>query len=167
MRLPAIVLGFAGLLAAPTTAASDLKSTEFVPGHPALLMADVPAFLAYQQALREDIEAGAVGPIRPLQRRSLYAAQDRLAYLLAGVRSVEELTDDQRVSVYNAQSVVAAIVADLPGRQEICVREKPLGSHRIVVSCHTENERNAAKVRSRMLLMRLYQTAKANARAGS
>lgn len=166
-RSAAALLGFAVGLAGPPVFAADLPTTEFLRERPALLLADVPAFLEYQRALRADVESGKVGPLRGLQKRALYAAQDQLEFLLADVRQVDELSASERVKVYNAQSTVAAIVADVPGRNEVCVREKPLGSNRLVVSCYTQNERRAAKLRSQMLLMRLYQTAKANARGGA
>lgn len=163
----AAMLGVLWALAGSPGDATDLPTPELLREKPALLLADVPAFLEYQRAVRADIEAGRIGPLRSLQKRELYAAQDRLDYLLADARAIEELSARERVEVYNAQSKVAAILADAPGKNEVCVREKPLGSNRLVISCLTHGERRDEKLRSQTLLRRLYQASKHNARAGS
>jgi hypothetical protein len=131
-------------------------TTEFLPDVPAILL-DIQGFLEYQRALREDIEAGRYTLMRPSYRRELFAAQEVLYRLLAGVTAVGEISTQDRVAVYNAQSTIAAIVNVTSREREICEHGPPLGSHRLVVSCYSERERSAAKLRSQMLLKRLIQ----------
>ena len=104
----------------------------------AVVIDDVPKFLDYQRDLRDDLKSPKFRHIGNTSRRKLIEAQDELFALLQGKRSIEELTHDQKVAVYNAQHLIAGIVTDAELDRPICKREKRVGSNMAQTVCTTK-----------------------------
>ena len=102
---------------------------------------DVDEYLDHQHELRRDVEHGKrFKHVDGQSKRELYAAQDRIFALLEGHESVDELTAQQQVELYNAQNVVNGVVADAELDREVCRREKQIGSNRVKLVCLSKRE---------------------------
>lgn len=144
----AVVVGCA-VIAAPAVAKD--KSPEVVK--------DVPTFLEKQAELRKAIESSKkYSHVKPAAKEKIFAAQDRLAHLLAGHTTVEELNTDDKVAVFNAQSEILAQLDQAEPDRVICENEMPTGSHRPTVSCMTKRERDE----QREYVRRTYQGVKSS-----
>ena len=66
---------------------------------------------------------------------------DAMAELLHGHQTLEELSEDERISLMNAQGRVNATLTKRDRDRLICERKKPLGSHRSQTWCETYGER--------------------------
>lgn len=108
----------------------------------AVVIDDVPKFLDYQRDLRDDLGSPKFRHIGNASRRKLIEAQDELFALLKGKRSIEELTREQRVAVYNAQHLIAGIVTDAELDRPICKREKRVGSNMAQTVCTTKRRQD-------------------------
>ncbi len=128
------IAGLALALATPAHAAGPAAKATVL---------DVDTFLAYQRTVRDEVTGGR--RFRHLDnetKRKLFRAQDELFGLLDGKESIDDLSEGDKVSVYNAQHVVAAVLADAELDREVCKRERALGSHRVTTTCMTIRERN-------------------------
>ena len=65
----------------------------------------------------------------------------RMAELLAGTRSLEDLKEPQRVDLINAQERINAILTKRDGERLICERRALVGSHRTETYCETAHEK--------------------------
>lgn len=102
---------------------------------------DVGDYLDHQHALRRDFEHGKrFRHVDGQSKRQLFAAQDRIFAILEGRDSIEELTAQQQVDLYNAQNVVNGVVADAELDREVCRREKQIGSNRVKLVCLSKRE---------------------------
>ena len=102
---------------------------------------DVGEYLDHQHALRRDVEHGKrFKHVDGQSKRALLAAQDRIFSILEGRGSVDELTPQQQVDLYNAQNVVNGVVADAELDREVCRREKQIGSNRVKLVCLSARE---------------------------
>ena len=66
---------------------------------------------------------------------------DAMAQVLHGHQTLEELSEDERVSLINAQGRINATLTKRDRDRLICERKKPLGSHRSQTYCETYGER--------------------------
>ena len=110
-------------------------------GEERLRITDVEEYIDHQHALRREVEQGKrFKHVDGQSKRELYAAQDRIFDLLEGHDSVDELTAQQQVDLYNAQNVVNGVVADAELDREVCRREKHIGSNRVKLVCLSKRE---------------------------
>lgn len=116
---------------------------------PHTVIRDIPGFVAHQMALREDLDAPKFQHVAAADKERLTAAQDRMLPLLERVRSTDELTDDERVVVYNAQSEIAGILADAELDRPICERAELAGSHFRQTVCLSKRERQKLRDQAR------------------
>lgn len=136
MKFAAIAL--AALLASGIALADDNAPAP-------LVIRDVAKFLDYQRDLRDDLESSKFRHLRESKRREAFEAQDQIFALLRGKRSIEELTHEQQVELYNAQHVVAGIITNAELDRPICKREKRIGSNRSETVCTTKRSLAAQK----------------------
>jgi hypothetical protein len=115
---------------------------------------DVDTFLDQQRDVREDFEhSRKFKHVAAGEKQRLYRAQDEMFSLLEGRRSVDELSTDQRIALYNAQEVVSSVLLEAELDREVCKREKVLGSHRSSLVCTTVREQRQMKEMARDMLL--------------
>lgn len=94
-------------------------------------------------------------------QEKVLAALDEMGQVLANVTSLDQLTDDQRATVFNNQELVNEILTRAAKDSRlICKRETPVGSHRQITICKsvaqrnqdTENAKNIMRERTRVAL---------------
>lgn len=133
---------FALLLVLTLVAAPALAATAAKP----VVIKDVPKFLNYQRDLRDDMQKDAkFKHVRSAEKQKLYSAQDELFQLLDGKTSVDQLSDDQKVAVFNAQAQITAVVTDAELDRPLCKRERRIGSNRLETVCETKRQREDAR----------------------
>ena len=119
-----------------------------------LVVKDIPAFIDYQLALREKLEANVRSfHLKDSARRDLYRAQDKMLQMLRGKNTVEDLNPYERVEVFNLQNEVASILQDAEEDRPICERTSRVGSHLAQVDCRTKHERELDRAISRQELL--------------
>jgi hypothetical protein len=125
-------IAFLAALLASGAAAAD--------NHPAkpVVIKDVAGFLDHQRQLRDDLGTRKFRHLGASQRRELLDAQEKVFALLEGKRSIEQLSHEQQIELYNAQHVIASIVSDAELDRPICKREKRIGSNRSETVCTTK-----------------------------
>lgn len=102
----------------------------------------IEQFLEYQRELRKSYEDGTRGPLSNEAMQLLVSSHQTLERILGGVESVEELTPDQRVEVYNAQSAIGSIVLGNIKDRPVCRRGvAKTGSNLRRTECYTASER--------------------------
>lgn len=115
---------------------------------------DVATFLEQQRDVREDFQhSKKFKHVDAAAKARLYRAQDEIFVLLEGKRSVDELSTDQRIALFNAQETVSTVLLDAELDREVCKREKMVGSHRATLVCLTVREQRAMKEMARDMLM--------------
>ena len=140
MRLFALV--FAGLLCCGNALADNQAQP--------IVVKDVAKFLDYQRDLRGDMQRGSkFKHVDGSSKRRVFAAQDQLFALLQGKNSIDELKDDQRVAVYNAQAEITAVLTDAELDRPVCKREKPIGSNMMKTVCITKRDRQEIQERQK------------------
>ena len=103
---------------------------------------NIPQFLAHQDRLREDLAAASrFAHLDNESKRRIYASQDVLFTLLRDRSSIDELSDDERLQVFDAQNVIAAVLADAEDDRPLCRNAPRLGSHLKNIDCWSKRER--------------------------
>jgi hypothetical protein len=101
--------------------------------------ADVPKLV---ETIRAEIQPGGRWELVPKRDRpDLEKRLGEMQDLLQGHASIDELTEDEKVQLLNAQEHVNAILTEHDGERLICKRETPTGSHRPQVNCKTVAQR--------------------------
>ena len=106
---------------------------------------NVAKFLDQQRDIRDDLKSSKFRHIGSSERKRLLAAQDEMFELLEGKRSIEELSHDEQVALYNAQHLVAGILVDAELDRPICKREKRVGSNMSQTVCTTKRQMDEHK----------------------
>jgi hypothetical protein len=129
----------------------------------ALLLAGLPAFaadqkpdndaraiLAEQAQIRSEAMArkGRYKDMPEAQRTELFAHQDTVTRLLQDVDKPSDLSENEKLAVFNALEAVEAIVNKAEDERMVCVREKPLGSNRPERVCKTVAQRREEKLKA-------------------
>ena len=107
---------------------------------PAPVIENVATFLDQQRDIRDDLGSAKLRHIGSSERKRLLAAQDEMFGLLQGKRSIEQLSHDEQVALYNAQHLVAGILTDAELDRPICKREKRVGSNMAQTVCRTKRQ---------------------------
>src|SRR5688500_12004648 len=94
MKFRNIALAAALLFGGAAAAAENAKP---------VVIKDVARFLDYQRDLRDDLGSRKFRHIRANDRKELLEAQDTIFALLQGKRSIDELSHDEQIELYNAQ----------------------------------------------------------------
>lgn len=133
-HLPRLLLALA--LAVPSLASHAAGETVVIP--------DIPAFLAHQQRLRDDLDTARKFAHMDLDsKRRIRTAQDELFRVLEKYASTRELNDDERVIVLNAESTIAAVLQDAELDRPICDNRPRIGSNRRQIECRSKRQRDA------------------------
>lgn len=115
---------------------------------------NVPKYLDHQRDLREHVQyAKKFEHVDEASKQRLYRAQDEIFALLEGHASVDELTPDELIALYNAQGVVNSVLTDAELDREVCKREKVLGSHRSSLVCMTMRERRGIRETDKTMML--------------
>lgn len=104
-----------------------------------------------QAQIRSDVESR-TGPYKEwsdAQRHELLAKQQRMLHTLEGKRSTDDLTEQQKIDVFNTLEWIESVTNDAEDDRMVCERRPILGSHRMERVCKTEaqwaREREAAR----------------------
>lgn len=71
------------------------------------------------------------------ERRTIDAALQRMTSLFAVNESVQAMSQDSKVQLFNEQEVVNSILTHRDRDRVICQHEVPIGSHIPITKCHT------------------------------
>lgn len=98
-----------------------------------------------QAVLRELGPNGRYAEIEPEARQQVQAALERIRQAMVQAGSVEALSEDDRVAVFNDQELVNTLLTRAAADSRlVCRREVKLGSHRKESRCMTVAERRRA-----------------------
>lgn len=128
------------ILALGQSAAADAAAQPDAAGAPA---GEAAALLAEVQTAVQMARKGDYGPLQKSQLRQLQQAEDEIEDLLAGRTQLEELSEQGRVALYNAQQTITAILRSDDKDRKICKREAVVGSRLSRNVCLTVAEREA------------------------
>lgn len=115
---------------------------------------DLDAVRNQQQEIRDSATAGN-GPFEhmPIATRTrLLEKQAALLTLLEDKQSTDELTEPQRLEVFNTLEWIEAAINQDPGERMICRRERTIGSNRMTRVCRTAAEEERMKEEARRRL---------------
>lgn len=100
---------------------------------------DLEAVRTQQTQIRADVEAkrGRYKNMPAATRSELLAKQDAVARTIGTAATSVELTEQQRIEVFNALESIEAIVNKAEDDRMVCRRIKPVGSNRPETVCHT------------------------------
>lgn len=73
-----------------------------------------------------------------VEQTELFAHQDRVSALLAGITQTQTLPERRRIQLFNALESISALVNDDPGSRLECWRERPVGQMQAETRCSTE-----------------------------
>ncbi|HEV7272079.1 hypothetical protein [Pseudoxanthomonas sp.] len=130
------MLAVIALLVPPLAWANDI--------HPNM---DAQAILQQQQEIRAEIDrpGGRFKHLTPEKRETLLAEQGKISTLLEGKRSLQDLSESDRILAFNALESVEGILNQAEDDRMVCERVKPVGSNRPKTVCLTVAERRAAR----------------------
>ena len=116
-------------------------------------------FLAFHAKVDKKLESKSYEHVDNEQRRNIEEAQDQIESVLTGKSSMDQLSDDERLKLFNAHEHVVAIMNDAELDRRICKREKKIGSHRGELVCHTQRQLDEERQlnRNRMQRTRICQ----------
>jgi hypothetical protein len=87
-------------------------------------------------------------------RAKVNQSLDTMSALLARSGSVDSMSYDDRIALFNEQEFVNGLLAQNSDDREVCSYEKPVGSHLPVKRCSTVREINESRAISRRELGR-------------
>jgi hypothetical protein len=87
-------------------------------------------------------------------KQRIYDSQDVLFALLRDRTSIDELNDDERLQVFNAQNTIAAVLTNAEDDRPLCQNSPRLGSHLHNIDCWSARERRLQKEVTQHELMR-------------
>ncbi len=130
-------------------------------GASAAALADVPASLDLDaiRTQQAEIRAGANAgtglyeDMTEATRRDLISRQDRVLRTIDGKETSEQLTEDQRMAVFNDLEWIEAAINKAEGERMVCERRKKLGSNRTERVCMTVAQQQEMRERARQELM--------------
>jgi hypothetical protein len=100
----------------------------------------VTEFLAFHHKLAAKLDSRPYEHVDNEQRREVADAQGDIKRLLEGKSSMDELTEAERASLFNAHERVVAVMNDAELDRMICKREQKIGSHRGELVCRTQRQ---------------------------
>lgn len=153
MRTQLTILVLAAVLAAPLTFASADNQT--------LTPEDIRA---QQSQLQSDVRAGkgAFKDMSQSDRLELMAKQERVLALLQNKQSLEELSNDDRLAVFNILEDIKSTVSRAEDERKVCKRTKVVGSNLPQVVCMTAAQQREQERRAKELMQRAARCADAS-----
>jgi hypothetical protein len=98
---------------------------------------------------KEMVPGGRYEYVKPDERKTIDLKLTEIEALFGQNDSVESMTQDTKVKLFNAQEVVNSILTHRDRDRVICKSEPPLGSHIPVTSCHTYGQEEQARRETR------------------
>ncbi len=133
---------------------------------PTIANMDKGQILSWLDQLNRDLnDKKAYGHVKDNGRHEIEGAEGIIRNLLGRVKTLDELSEPQRVELFNANEKIISVLNDSEKDRLVCVREYPTGSHRPVVSCMTVAERDHNREESQKAaldLQKQQQTMKSN-----
>ena len=139
LRLFPLVVMFVLAVGATTTVAADNAGT------PKLTNMSAAEFLDYHAELAKQLKTKKYEHINNSSLDDIALEQSKIRSLIGTHKSLDELSDVDQVSVFNAHERVIAIVENAENDRVICKRQKVVGSHRPVNVCNTVGELKRAR----------------------
>ena len=120
-----------------------------------VVVKDVAVFVEHQMALRADLEGNSkkFSHIKDSSKRELYRAQDKMLDMLKGKKTIDDLSEYEKVEVYNLQEEIASILVGAEDDRQVCERSDRMGSHFKDVKCMSKRDRDRARDDYRDLLL--------------
>jgi hypothetical protein len=116
---------------------------------------NIPKFLAHQEQLRADLaESPRFEHMDNESKRRIYASQEVLFTVLRDKASIGDLSDDERLQVFDAQNAIAAVLTDAEEDRPLCKNAPRLGSHMKNLDCWSKRERALQREVTQHELMR-------------
>lgn len=132
-------LSGAALLVSPASYAEAIVAKSA----PTITNMDRGQILSWLDQLNRDLnDKKAYGHVKDAGRHEIEGSEGIIRNLLGRVKSLDELSEPQRVELFNANEKIISVLNDSEKDRLVCVREYPTGSHRPVVSCMTVAERD-------------------------
>lgn len=115
----------------------------------------VEEILAQQKQIREDLQSGAehYRYVEPIERRQVYVAQRQVFQILEGRTSMDGLSADEHIAVFNALKRIEAALVKEPGDEMVCERARLAGTGRYEMVCMTQRERERRAKSAKEALM--------------
>ncbi|HLU13266.1 MAG TPA: hypothetical protein VKZ64_04830 [Arenimonas sp.] len=113
-------------------------------------------FAAQRAKIEQDLNDGKTYvELSSADRAKVMESLNRMSSTLQGVESVDQLSEDQKVLVFNDQEVVNTILTQAAeDSQLVCERTRPTGSNRPVTRCETVAERRRRRENDQQNLQR-------------
>ena len=120
-----------------------------------MIRADPSDFPALRKEIEKDIKSDGYSELTRTQREEVVAALDRMEETLAGVESVQSLSDSKKTQLFNDQELVNTVLtrAEADSRT-ICRKEQRTGSHRLNQNCRTVGEIRRTREDAKLQLMK-------------
>jgi hypothetical protein len=105
----------------------------------------VSEILSFQHALRERLDKpyGEYSQFGEGALSRMKRAQDNVFRMLQGVRSIDQLTPEQKTDLSNSLDDIKATLLANEGNRQVCHRERRTGSNLIELRCETVAQREA------------------------
>ncbi len=105
----------------------------------------VADILQFQHSLRDKLEAreGDYSRLDASSIQRMEASQDQVFHTLAGVTSLDQLNEGQRIELSNSLDAIKATLLANQGERKICHIEKKIGSNMSERRCETVSDREA------------------------
>ncbi|MEO6138708.1 MAG: hypothetical protein ABIP11_08620 [Luteimonas sp.] len=142
MKKHSLKLFVCGMVLASATgaclAAADTAAADNTPQ-------SVGDILQFQHALRDKLESptGEYSKFDQSSIRKMEAAQDQVFHTLAGVTSLDQLNEGQKIELSNSLDSIKATLLANQGERKICHIEKKIGSNMSERRCETVSDREA------------------------
>ena len=96
------------------------------------------AFEPVAASIREELAPGGQYEYaKPDERKTVEKKLSEMDALFQQAGSVAQMTQEQKIALFNAQEVVNSILTKRDKDRVICKNQAPVGSHIPVTSCHT------------------------------
>lgn len=111
------------------------------------------AFEAVARDVRHEMDSGGrYSYVKPDERDKVESGLAQMQALFEKSGSVESMSGDQKIALFNAQESVNAILESRDRDRLICERGAVPGSRIVSTSCHTYGEREAMREASQKLM---------------
>ena len=117
-------------------------------------VATAPEYLEYLAELRGGFEEGVPRSLSKREQRMFDEADQNIRSLLAGKDSIDDLPNEQAVSLYSSQEQIKAILSGAEDNRVICRREARAGTHFRETRCVSAELRASQQEAAQDLLRR-------------
>lgn len=112
----------------------------------------ISAITSQQAEIRSGVQAG-TGRYKDMPAKTkteLLSRQSEVLAIVDGKTSAEDLSDDERLTVFNHLEWIEAAINKAQDERMVCTREKTLGSNRAQRVCKTQRQIDEEKEYARM-----------------